>query len=88
MLLPNDIDELDMRYAKKVGSDAGEIIDRAEKHFSKAGLKVTERKDSRICMENEEGFVTVQVKVMTTGELDIITEGYDEKAKQFLTMVR
>ncbi|MCE5296273.1 MAG: hypothetical protein LLG16_04120 [Euryarchaeota archaeon] len=88
MLLPNDIVELDMRYAKKIESDAAEVIEKAEKHFSKAGLKVTDRSESRICMENEEGFVTVQVRVMTTGELDIITEGFDVRVKQFLTMVR
>jgi len=74
-----------MRYSKEVKKDAREIVDLAEKHFSKAGLKVTDRTDSRICMENDLGFVTLQVKVMTTGELDIITEGFDEKVKQFLS---
>lgn len=79
--------ELDMRCTKKVEKDAGEIIDLAEKFFSKLGLVVTDRTDNRICLENETGFVTLQIKVMTTGELDIIAEGYDDKVKQFTKML-
>jgi hypothetical protein len=80
----HDMGELEMRYTTKVGMNAGEIIELAEKDFSKSGLNVTDRTGSRICLENETGFVTLQVKVMTSGELDIITEGYDDKVKQFL----
>ncbi|QLH74139.1 MAG: hypothetical protein HPY73_00870 [Methanomassiliicoccales archaeon] len=77
-----------MRTSKKISMSPKEVLDLAEKMFSGEGLRTTDRAPNRICMENEMGFVTIQIKTITNGDLCIMAQGFDELVNEFISLLR
>jgi hypothetical protein len=73
-----------MRYGIKSHMSKEAILDLAEEFFKKEGLIVTDGSTSRVSLEKDGGFVTVQVTEHDSREVIIMTEGFDAKVKLFL----
>ena len=77
-----------MRYGTRVSSSPEQIFDMAKVFFADIGMKVTDEASLRLCLEKEDGFITMQFRGENEDELDIITEGYDQRVKTFMKRLR
>jgi hypothetical protein len=82
-----------MRYSAEPKLSQDKVVDFAAKYFTResAGLKVSSKDSSSLCMEALEGFVTVStcksdVKGRKT-HLEIETREYDYQVTEFLKSV-
>jgi len=76
-----------MRYGIKTTMSMETVLDKAEEYFKKEGLVVTDGSLSRVCLEKDGGFVTVQVTEHDGREVIIMTDGFDAKVKTFMKML-
>jgi hypothetical protein len=84
MSLSRDI----MRYGTRVRSSPDQVFDMAKEFFAEIGMKVTDEASLRLCLEKDDGFITMQFRGDGEDELDIITEGYDQRVKTFMKKLR
>jgi hypothetical protein len=73
-----------MRLSTKTSLNPAEVLSMARSNFEGLGLKLTEETERRVVMESEMGFITVQLRGVEGREVDVITEGFDRPAKDFL----
>lgn len=77
-----------MRYGTRVRSSPEQTFEMAKEFFADIGMKVTDEASMRLCLEKEDGFITMQFRGEKEDELDIITEGYDQRVKTFMKRLR
>lgn len=77
-----------MRYGTRVSSSPEQVMDMAKEFFAEIGMKVTDEASMRLCLEKDDGFITMQFRGEGDDELEMITEGYDQKVKEFMKRLR
>jgi hypothetical protein len=73
-----------MRFSTKTSLRPAEVLDRAKISFEGLGLKLTDETTSRVVLEGEQGFISVQLRGTEGRDVDVITEGFDRPVKEFL----
>jgi hypothetical protein len=75
---------MSMRYSCRSSLNPAEVLGQAKVRFDGLGLRPTDETASRLVLESEKGFIAVQIRGGEIREVDIITEGFDRQAKEFL----
>jgi hypothetical protein len=75
---------MSMRYSCRTRLSPAEVLGQAKVRFDGLGLRPTDETASRLVLESEKGFIAVQIRGGESREVDIITEGFDRQAKEFL----
>lgn len=73
-----------MRYGVITHLTPEEVIERTIEFFEKLGLEVTQRDEGSVCMEGGGGHVTLSVCGGDQTDVDILTEEWDRKVKEFI----
>jgi hypothetical protein len=73
-----------MRFTTITSLKPAEVLSMARSYFEGLGLNLTDETDRRVVMEGDKGFIAVQLRGVEGREVDVITEGMDRPAKDFL----
>lgn len=76
-----------MRYGVITHLAPEKIIEKAVEYFEKLGLEVTQRDGDSVCLEGGGGHVTISVCGDGQNEVDILTEEWDKKVKEFIQRI-
>ena len=63
------------------------VIKKAIEFFEKLGLEITQRSANSLCMEGGGGHVTLTICPEDHTEVDIMTEEWDAKVKEFIQRI-
>jgi hypothetical protein len=63
------------------------VLEKATEYFEGIGLEITQRDDSSICFEGGGGHVTLSTCGGELTEVDILTEEWDSKVKEFIQRI-
>jgi len=73
-----------MRFTTITSLKPAEVLIMARSYFEGLGLNLTDETDRRVVMEGDKGFIAVQLRGVEGREVDVIPEGMDRPAKDFL----
>jgi hypothetical protein len=76
-----------MRYGVSTHLTPEKVIEKSVEYFEKLGLEVTQRDVDSVCMEGGGGHVTITVCGEAKTEVDILTEEWDKKVKEFIQRI-
>ncbi|HUV25271.1 MAG TPA: hypothetical protein VMW26_07565 [Methanomassiliicoccales archaeon] len=76
-----------MRYGVSTHLAPEKVIEKAVEYFEKLGLEVTQRDEDSVCMEGGGGHVTLSVCGEDKMDVDILTEEWDQKVKEFIQRI-
>jgi hypothetical protein len=76
------------RYGKKSSLEPSEVIDEAVKYFKENwSLKVVQRTQDLVCLENDLGHVTITVCKNDETDVELETREFDFAVKEFMTKI-
>jgi len=76
-----------MRYGVTTEMAPERLLEKAIEFFDKFGLEVTRREQNSISMEGGGGYVTITVTTEDRTEVDIVTDKWDAKVKDFIQRI-
>jgi hypothetical protein len=76
-----------MRYGVSTHLAPEKVIEKAVEYFEKLGLEVTQRDGASVCMEGGGGHVTISICGEDQTDVDILTEEWDQKVKEFIQRI-
>jgi hypothetical protein len=76
-----------MRYGVSTHLAPEKVIEKAVEYFEKLGLEITQRDEDSVCMEGGGGHVTLSVCGEDQTDVDILTEEWDQKVKEFIQRI-
>ena len=63
------------------------VMSKAVEYFSSLGLRAAKRSASTLTMESAKGRVAITLSLGSETEVDIVTHGYNQEAKEFLQRI-
>jgi len=76
-----------MRYGVSTDLAPERVIEKAIEFFEKLGLEITQRSRDSLCMEGGGGHITLTICPEDQTEVDIMTEEWDAKVKEFIQRI-
>lgn len=83
LLIPGDV----MRYGVTTGIAPDRVMEKAIEFFKKLDLEVTRHGEDSITMEGGGGRITITVTAGDSTEVDIVTDKWDTKVKDFIQRI-
>ena len=76
-----------MRYGVNTHFSRERVIEKAIEYFEDLGLEITQRDDTSVCFEGGGGHVTLSTFEGDQTDVDILTEEWDAKVKEFIQRI-